>query len=337
MLLLFKPWREVSDLRAAGESWEIAFEAFLESSECVLEIREIMNNMQLMHECKDSRDSHMKNQNREPTGFITSDMIDASRSAQEDELNESHSENALHDLLITVAQKNSQKISRSFEDVNGVLSHLENSGLCQTPEISSDFTNSGVIELVDSSDTRNENIWKNAYEVRKTNWKEQQISLGLNSVGPSNSNPHNVSSMIQAKKDNRHGINTDGHEPRIVLNAEETHQQLVNTSHSERHLNTEDQTVDIESYAAKWTLNSEQTLAFKIVADQSNTYNADPLKMYLAGPAGTGKSRVFNALKTYFEAKGEAHRFRVCSYMGVATQNVGGMTLHAALCFSHTK
>lgn len=337
MLLLFKPWREVSDLRAAGESWEIAFEAFLESSECDLEIREIMNNMQLMHECKDSRDSHMKNRNREPTGFVTSDMIDASRSAQEDELNESHSENALHDLLITVAQKNSQKISRSFEDVNGVLSHLENSGLCQMPEISSDFTNGGVIELVDSSDTRNENIWKNAYEVRKTNWKERQISLGLNSVGPSNSNPHNVSSMIRAKKDNRHGVNTDGHEPRIVLNAEETNQQLVNASHGERRLNTEDQTVDIESYAAKWTLNSEQTLAFKIVADQSNTYNADPLKMYLAGPAGTGKSRVFNALKTYFEAKGEARRFRVCSYMGVAARNVGGMTLHAALCFSHTK
>lgn len=57
---------------------------------------------------------------------------------------------------------------------------------------------------------------------------------------------------------------------------------------------------------ANWTLNAEQTLAFKIIASQSNKLNTEPLKMYLAGPAGTGKSRVFNTLKAYFDAKDEA-------------------------------
>ena len=41
----------------------------------------------------------------------------------------------------------------------------------------------------------------------------------------------------------------------------------------------------------------------------------NPLKMFLSGPAGTGKSCVFEALQAYFEAKGQSHCFRICSYM----------------------
>ena len=52
----------------------------------------------------------------------------------------------------------------------------------------------------------------------------------------------------------------------------------------------------------KWTLNTEQARAFKIVAEHSLiTVGQDPLQMYLGGPGGTGKSRVINALKDYFE------------------------------------
>jgi len=126
-------------------------------------------------------------------------------------------------------------------------------------------------------------------------------------------------------------------EPRIVLNADESHQQSSNDVHNKSWALTSNKMVNIETFAASWTLNPEQTLAFKIVAAQSNTFNAEPLKMYLAGPAGTGKSRVFNTLKAYFEAKNETCQFHVCSYMGVAAQNVGGMTLHATLCFGHSK
>ena len=100
---------------------------------------------------------------------------------------------------------------------------------------------------------------------------------------------------------------------------------------------TSNENVDIDTFTADWTLVAEQTLAFKIVASQLNHFNAEPLKMYLAGPAGTGKSRVFNALKAYFEAKSEVCQFWVCSYMGVSAWNVGRMTLHAALCFGQSK
>ncbi|KZV97593.1 hypothetical protein EXIGLDRAFT_579934, partial [Exidia glandulosa HHB12029] len=56
MLILFKPWRSAADLRARGQSWEHAFEEF--KAHCRPEYTKIMDNMQLLHECKDSRDDH---------------------------------------------------------------------------------------------------------------------------------------------------------------------------------------------------------------------------------------------------------------------------------------
>jgi len=35
-----------------------------------------------------------------------------------------------------------------------------------------------------------------------------------------------------------------------------------------------------------------------------------------------GKSRVFNAVKAYFDAKGQTRRFRVSAFMGIAAKNV---------------
>ena len=94
--------------------------------------------------------------------------------------------------------------------------------------------------------------------------------------------------------------------------------------------------LDIDEFAASWSLNAEQTAAFKIIAKRSLERRGfgDPLRMFLSGPAGTGKSCVFNAVKAYFDAKGQSRRFRVSAFMGIAAKNVGGMMLHAALCMS---
>ncbi|KAG2094427.1 uncharacterized protein F5147DRAFT_554124, partial [Suillus discolor] len=78
-------------------------------------------------------------------------------------------------------------------------------------------------------------------------------------------------------------------------------------------------------------LNDEQTRAFKIIAEHSRTNNPEPLRMFIGGPAGTGKSRVIDALKDFFIKRNQTRRFRLASYMGVAARNISGMTLHASL------
>ncbi|KAJ3719272.1 hypothetical protein C8R42DRAFT_541055, partial [Lentinula raphanica] len=54
MLILFKPWRAPSDLRLPGQAWSQEFDNF--KTCCQPQITEYMCNMQLLHECKDSRD-----------------------------------------------------------------------------------------------------------------------------------------------------------------------------------------------------------------------------------------------------------------------------------------
>ncbi|KAH7931397.1 hypothetical protein BV22DRAFT_980370, partial [Leucogyrophana mollusca] len=86
----------------------------------------------------------------------------------------------------------------------------------------------------------------------------------------------------------------------------------------------------IEEYG----FNTEQARAFSIVAGHTTLIRPDPLRMFIGGPGGTGKSRIISALKAYFERKGEARRFRLASFMGIAARNISGMTLHAALGLS---
>ncbi|KAI0038036.1 hypothetical protein FA95DRAFT_1460970, partial [Auriscalpium vulgare] len=54
MLILFKPWVHAADLRELGQSWLDAFTAF--KGVCSSDLLSIMDNMQLLHECRDSRD-----------------------------------------------------------------------------------------------------------------------------------------------------------------------------------------------------------------------------------------------------------------------------------------
>ncbi|KAG2746678.1 hypothetical protein P692DRAFT_201668714, partial [Suillus brevipes Sb2] len=54
MLILFKPWCAIQHLKNVHDSWIDAFEMFVD--QCGVRLRKIMDNMQLLHECKDSRD-----------------------------------------------------------------------------------------------------------------------------------------------------------------------------------------------------------------------------------------------------------------------------------------
>ena len=87
----------------------------------------------------------------------------------------------------------------------------------------------------------------------------------------------------------------------------------------------------------KWTLNTEQKRAFQIVAQHTLEEKPEQLLMYLGGPGGTGKSRVVNALRDFFQLRGQGRRFRLAAYTGVAARNIGGATLHALLQMSESK
>ena len=97
----------------------------------------------------------------------------------------------------------------------------------------------------------------------------------------------------------------------------------------------QDLPVAIDDITTKWTLNIEQAHAFSLIASHSQKTNrTEPLRLYLGGPGGTGKSRVIAALNDYFNACGEARRLRLASFTGIAAKNINGTTLHTALALN---
>lgn len=82
----------------------------------------------------------------------------------------------------------------------------------------------------------------------------------------------------------------------------------------------------------EYGFNVEQSRAFRLVAEHafSNAYT-DPLRLFINGLGGTGKSRIINALKDLFERTHQSRHFRLASYTGIAARNIAGMTLHSSL------
>ncbi|KAF8351776.1 hypothetical protein F5887DRAFT_870252, partial [Amanita rubescens] len=56
MLILFKPWRSPFDLKKKEESWPRTFTQFCDSDNMNYQHLQIINNINMLHECKESRD-----------------------------------------------------------------------------------------------------------------------------------------------------------------------------------------------------------------------------------------------------------------------------------------
>ncbi|KAJ3572625.1 hypothetical protein NPX13_g4988 [Xylaria arbuscula] len=87
--------------------------------------------------------------------------------------------------------------------------------------------------------------------------------------------------------------------------------------------------------ASNYTLNSLQSMALQLVCQFLDKYTADPDSagqhlQYTGGPGGTGKSRIVDALKTVFAARGQSQLIQITGTSGSAAAQIGGTTVHSA-------
>jgi len=87
--------------------------------------------------------------------------------------------------------------------------------------------------------------------------------------------------------------------------------------------------------ASRYTLNDLQRMALQLVCRFLDKFIADPDSsgqhlQYIGGPGGTGKSRIIDALRDVFAARGEPHRLQITGISGSAAAQIGGITLHSA-------
>src|SRR5882762_8185571 len=92
----------------------------------------------------------------------------------------------------------------------------------------------------------------------------------------------------------------------------------------------EDQ-ISITLIVNKFSLNTEQERAFRIIANHHVNEYKDQLKMYIGGMAGTGKSQVIKALVHFFESKNASYLFMVLAPTGSAAALISGSTYHSML------
>lgn len=100
---------------------------------------------------------------------------------------------------------------------------------------------------------------------------------------------------------------------------------------SEFRLNDVDVVVGMEQVVSSFSLNKEQERAFRIAANHSLCLSPEPLRMYIGGMGGTGKTQVIQALLEWFSCKGEGYRMVVLAPTGAAASIVNGSTYHSFL------
>jgi len=307
MLILFKPWRVVGDLRDDDQAWPSAFEVFLET--CDQNTKRILDNMQVMHECKDAKD--IEDQRRR-SNHRQSGHSKWSKYYETEQLAGDVIEGDLLDHIDSVINYASDRQAKSNADVLECLSELHQSGILLPPADthqpgSDSLPPTNEFELPQGVDL--EDMWKTVYLNRKHMWKRKlcEPSSPLPGMEPQPNAPQ-ISRLATAP------------EPSVVSIVPP--EQPVSVSASE--------------ILSKWTLNTEQARAFSLIAihSQRKPENLEHLRMYLGGPGGTGKSRVIAALTDYFAANGESRRLRLASFTGIASKNINGTTLHTALALN---
>ncbi len=318
MLILFKPWVGLHDLHDNNQSWSDTFTAFFGNAQP--SVLKVLDNMQILHECRDSRDDHYAARCvrlSNASGYYGSGT-DAR--TDDDFGGDGDTELAILQHLQSLDNAQSDHVAYTNKNVISCLAHTEKVGMfnCGTSvaDTLAPTTSSDKIQVTELSEQL-ELLWEQEYECRHA--AEKQASM--------HTSPTDNMDTNKPKSGKKSSVN-DGSAFREALDTPMTFLPSVRQDIAASDANVD---VNVDQVIQEWTLNLEQSRAFRIIAEHSLEDKPKALRMFLGSQGGTEKSRVINALKLFFEKRNQKRGFRLASYTGVAARNISGMTLHAAL------
>lgn len=309
MLVLFKPWRVVGDLRAPSQTWVDAFFEFTEA--CDDSIKVVLDNMQVMHECRDAKD--VEDRRRRDARRVNVQAGWSQRNEVEQFAGDVFEDDLL-EHIDSVVNYASDRHSRADADVLNCLNEIEQSGIFSVTDNHQGQV-ANLVDPVDSlllpDDLPLEDIWRTAYDSRRNMWKQRLRNPPESVIVPEQVHNNPTVSNLDA-----------AYEPSVATLESQPPPPPIN----------------IDEMIVKWTLNVEQARAFSLIASHAQQSRVtDPLRMYLGGSGGTGKSRVIAAMTDHFAQRGESRRLRLTSFTGIAAQNINGTTLHTALALNQSR
>ena len=301
-MILFKPWRSSTDLRELAGTWESTFEKFIEKM-CSRH-RKVLDNMQVSHECRDSRNDHMQTRVRQKA-IRNADLASDSAAMGNDIENIDMTE--VLDHLEDIDRMSSRRQDETSRETQDCLDKLTQSGFFASfhgvPRSVPDGGSNAGEGVICVEDDTVEDEWRDTYEKRKLAWKREARHEETDSI------------IVAATINCADNIERMDQDPPVLM---------CNTIDGDMDGILSGRVDMVDQTSVKWTLNREQERAFKIVAQHTMVERPEQLLMYLGGPGGTGKSRVVSALRDFFEMRKEQRRFRLAAYTGVAARNIGG-------------
>ncbi|KAJ7153847.1 hypothetical protein C8R46DRAFT_912346, partial [Mycena filopes] len=300
MLTLLKPWRTPADLKDEISTWAQAFKEHTFTPRQ----RQLIKNFDVRYECNDARDDHFAQMKKKlaeakkdgktlwPAGFMP---LKDKFSEDLNDFDYGSDDDALEDR-----DEDSPKGRRTMQllaEAKDMRNIMQASGWLDRstdglPSMDADFL------MVDEKPRLE---WVNIV-------KHQRLELTANKMA--NVPPAPNGSKPGAGRFITSLLSFDYYNHRSTIDARKN--------------------ADIvSSVLMSFDLNAEQTRAFKIVTEHASSPQPLPLRMYLGGMGGTGKSQVLKAIISFFDKRGESYRYMVLGPTGSTAALLNGSTYHS--------
>ncbi|PPQ76590.1 hypothetical protein CVT24_013026 [Panaeolus cyanescens] len=334
MLCLFSPWSSQEELDHFRRNGSEIFAEKLSNMEP--SIQSVIENIQLLHECKDSKEDDYYSRRRNHSDHDSNLVVSGNQPlllGNSDDL-------TLEDVQQQLAVEHVQRLLNCRSQRNSVRSAQTESIIAAANQVQLFKSDYEQTSLHDSSttcvtgDTSIEDIWEAEYKQRRKNWRKNAFDVE-NNQRTTHSNATSYNSTFTFHNAQRL--------PHCNPSSLETYGHACSTTASCAYHSPKPVT-ELTHYAhqiiSKYKLNQNQCYAFELVSQtlmqELNGGKPDQLRMALMGAGGTGKSTVIRALSDLFSTLNRDYLLKKCAYTGVASNNIKGITLYSALGLSRT-
>ncbi|CAF1532473.1 unnamed protein product, partial [Rotaria sp. Silwood1] len=335
LLTLFVPWRTVTDLCDINQTWKDA----LKSRQNRVSIRswKIIENIQLLHECRKDRDEHLLQvitEAQTDNDTIIDPVLLPANQHIDGEYDMDHSEDLLELIgnideyttaVINVTKRSTEDkyIEEAIEAVESVgrFNHI-NSNQSSLNEII-DSANQQLVSFISATPNliRLNTKWQEQLKIEKERVRKSLITGNY-------ANADDILDLYAAKDAVVTMVNPNNYNK----NNFENYGSILPVVSVATNFPTQ------KSIADEFTLTREQRAAFMIITSHLDgdsrcltDNNNGQLIMCIPGCDGTGKSQLIRALSKYFLVTKRMQMMRKLAPTGIAAAEIGGMTIHSFL------
>lgn len=317
VLILFKPWRSVLELKLLSQSWLEAYDAFEKWLKPLH--RKIIGNMHILNECKDARSSHSAERRRQSGEVLSGEKDPLQSESDSIEAHESLFNEAWDELYAKVDSRDVAPYGDGQNNLDFLIDEKLGTGLAsrldshifkrkvgpRSESVCLD-TRVGVASCLNDDDLEMLKAHRLLLGKRPSPVNDDDITDGNGAEGPANKRPRYNSPVIELAALSKYSDLLKGNEKELEIASQ---------------------------VAAQMNLlsNPEQLRAFMIIAAQVICPTERQLLMFVGGVGGTGKSHVIKAIVTLFEVLGRRHELLLGAPTGIAAVLIGGQTLHSLI------